>query len=189
MRIRSRALILLALCTGLALPAAGATLMASQPARGPLPLEAFFGTYAGNGVAHRHLRKVAVSQRELNVSIGPTEDGFAIAWTTVLHKGRDPKNLRVVRRDDRLAFVPSGRANLWRVAKEGDPISGETYAWTRIEGDSLITYVSWIDDEGMFDVARYTRQVTPSGMMVNFKLTREGAEVLSVHAKLHKAGQ
>lgn len=189
MRTRSRALIVLALWTGLALPVAAAAPNAGQPARGPLPLEAFFGTYVGNGVAHRRLPTVAVTQRELNVNIEPTQDGFAIAWTTVLHKGRDPKNQRVVRRDNLLAFVPSGRANLWRVAKEGDPISGETYAWARIEGDSLITYVSWIDDEGMFDVERYARQVTPSGMTVNFRLTREGTEVLSVHAELHKSGQ
>ena len=189
MRIRSRALIHMALWASLALPAAAAAPTASQPARGPLPLEAFFGTYVGNGVAHRRLPKVAVTHRELNVSIEPTEDGFAIAWTTVVHKGRDPKNQRIVRRDSRLAFVPSGRPNLWRISKEGDPINGETYAWARIEGNSLITYVSWIDDEGMFDIQRYARQLTPSGMTVNFELTREGTEVLNVHAELQKAGQ
>ena len=189
MRIRSRVLIWLALSAGLALPNSAAAQTTGQPARGPLPLEAFFGTYVGNGVAKQRLPKVAVTQRELNITIEPTQDGFAIAWTTVLHKGSDPKHERVVRRDNRLAFVSSGRANLWRVAKEGDPISGETYAWARIEGDSLITYVTWIDDEGMFDVDRYARQITPAGMKVSFRLTREGTEVLSVEADLEKVAK
>lgn len=191
MRSRSRALIWLALLAGLALPGAAAR-AADQPggpASAPLPLEAFFGTYVGHGVATQRQPGIAVSRRELNVTIEPSQDGFAIAWTTVLHKGGDPKGERVVRRDNRLAFVPSGRANLWRTAKEGDPASGETYAWARIEGDSLITYVTWIDDEGMFDVDRYARQITPAGMKVSFRLTREGAEVLSVEADLKKVAK
>ncbi len=191
MRNRSRTLIWLALLAGLALPGAAARATDQQggPAGAPLPLEAFFGTYAGHGVATQRQPGTAVSRRELDVTIEPSQDGFAIAWTTVLHKGNDPKAERMVRRDNRLAFVPSGRANLWRAAKEGDPASGETYAWARIEGDSLITYVTWIDDEGMFDVDRYARQITPAGMKVSFRLTREGAEVLSVEADLEKVAK
>jgi len=191
MRSSSRAQTWLALLGLLALTGTAAR-AADQPdgqARPSLPIEAFFGAYAGHGVATQHRPRVAVSRRELNVTIEPSDGGFAIAWTTVMHKGGDAKGERVVRRDNRLAFVPSGRRNLWRTVKEGDPASGETYAWARIEGDSLITYVAWIDDDGMFDVDRYARQITPAGMKVSFRLTREGAEMLSVEADLEKVAK
>lgn len=192
MRTSKYVLISLALFAGLALAGGAAAQTPAQPAgqvRAPLPPEAFFGTYIGDGVANRRWPKMTVTQRELNVTIEPTPDGFAIAWTTVMHKGSDPKSARVIRRDNWLAFVPSGRGTIWRATTEGDPIKGETYAWARIEGDSLITYVTWIDDDGMFDVERYARRITPTGMKVNFRLTHEGADVLTVQADLAKVSK
>jgi hypothetical protein len=154
-----------------------------------LPLKAFFGKYVGQGLADEHILYIGVTERELAVAIEPTGDGFAITWTTQLRQDNDPNNEKTKIRASKMTFVPSGRPNLWRLDKQGDPLKGEPFAWTRIDGDALVTTAISFDADGHFEVETYWRSVNAAGMEVDFTRSKEGVEVLSVGAKLEPARQ
>ena len=154
-----------------------------------LPLKAFFGSYVGQGLADEHILYIGVTERELTVAIEPTAEGFTITWTTQLRQDNDPNNKKTKIRASKMTFLPSGRANLWRLDKQGDPLNGEPFAWTRIDGDALVTTAISFDADGRFEVETYWRSITATGMEVDFTRSKEGVEVLSVGAKLERVQQ
>lgn len=179
--------ILRTLAAGLLLLAA-ATLPAS--ARN-LPLDAFFGTFKGTGVAeNRDSLYFGVTVRDLDVTIKPTAaQGFAVEWSTVIRSGGDPANPDVQRKTQRVEFLPGKMAGVYVAADNGDPLSGQPYSWARVEGQSLITHLLTVGKDGAYEIQSYVRTLTPTGMAFTFRRTREGEEVRTVKGQLIKYAQ
>ena len=155
-----------------------------------LSIKAFYGTYSGAGVAkNADSIYFAVTERDFDVVIHPEASGFSVALPTVLHTGRDPARPKIKRRADKLAFVPSGRAGVWRGTETADPLGGAPYAWARIEGNSLIVYVLQIDQDGRYEVQRYERTLIGSDMELTFTDTRDGERARTVKGKLIKTAE
>lgn len=155
-----------------------------------LSIKAFYGTYSGAGVAkNADSLYFGVTARDFDVVIHPESGGFSVAWTTVLHTGGDPAHPKVKRRADKLAFMPSGQAGVWRGADAVDPLGGAPYAWARIEGNSLIVYVLQIAPDGRYEVQRYDRTLTGGAMELTFTDTRDGERARTVKGKLVKTAE
>ena len=59
-----------------------------------------------------------------------------------------------------LSFAPSSRANVFGAVDTEDPMSGEPFAWARIDGQTLTVYMLLIRDDGGYEVQSYARTLT-----------------------------
>jgi hypothetical protein len=178
---------LVLLLIGLSRSAAGAE---------PITIKAFYGTYAGSGIAkNADSLYFGVTDRDIGVVIHPEANGFTVSWTTVLHGGGEVKNPKVRRRADKLSFVPisngtpSGRVAQWRALELPDPLSGNPYAWARLEDTKLTVYMLTIGSDGRYEMQRYDRTLVAGGMELTFTDVRDGEPVRVVRGKLVKVGE
>jgi hypothetical protein len=174
---------LAAAALGLAAVVAGGAAEAAQD----LPITAFAGRYVGTGVARNDLSEYfALTVRDLDVTIRPRGQGFALSWTTVLREGGDPDNPKVKRKSTALTFVPAGRPGVFRSATQADPMSGRPYAWARIKGNTLTVHSLTITADGSYLIQTYDRTLTGFGMELKFTRVRDGETTRSVTGKLTK---
>ena len=173
---------------GLCLALAAITAIASVPAGAKdIKLAGFFGTFKGNGVSeNRDSLYFGVTVRDLDVIIEPVGQGFTIEWTTVIRRGGDPKNPKVRQKSQRMTFAPTGKGNVYRAADNGDPLSGQTYAWAYIRDTSLVIHIMSIDAKGAYEMQSYTRTLVPTGMEFVFERTRNDEPVRTVKGRLVK---
>ena len=144
----------------------------------------FYGTFTGSGVvSSRDSSYLGVTIRDLDVTIRPLGQGFEIVWTTVIRR-RGGERPKVQRKSQRMAFVPSRRPGIYRSLHSGRPLSGLPFAWTRLQGKSLITYVLVITPDGAYEMQRYARTLTRQGMAVEFQRLRDGEPVRTVEGRL-----
>ncbi len=168
-----------------------AAVIAGGPAgaAGDLPITAFFGQFAGKGLARNDMSEYfALTVRDLDVTIMPRGQGFALTWTTVLRQGGDPANPNVKRKSTSLTFIPAGRYNVFRSVPQVDPMSGTAYAWARIKGQTLTVHSLVITGDGSYELHTYDRTLTPLGMELKFTRLRDGEATRSVTARLTKEG-
>jgi hypothetical protein len=152
-----------------------------------LKINAFYGLFEGTGVAeNRDSIYFGVTVRDFDVSVKPAGEGFEVEWTTVIRRGGDPNNPKVKRKGQKFTFLPSGRAGIYRSPASADPISGATYAWARISGNTLNVYLFTITASGAYSMQSYARTLTPLGMDFVFTRLRDGEPVRSVKGKLIK---
>jgi hypothetical protein len=154
------------------------------------PASAFFGTFAGTGVAkNRDSIYFAVTVRDLDVRIGPAQGGgFQITWTTVIRRGGDPARPDVRRKSTTKTLVPSGAAGNYRCTDSGDPLRGKHLCWARIRGYTLSLFLLAIDDKGTYELQQYDRTLLGTGMKLTFRRLRDGDEVRVVTGRLAKTG-
>jgi hypothetical protein len=159
----------------------------------PITIKAFYGTYEGSGIAkNADSLYFGVTDRDIGVVIHPEGSGFSVSWTTVLHAGGDVKNPKVKHRADKLSFVPisngaqASRVAQWHAAEMPDPLSGNPYAWARLENTKLTIYMLTIDPDGRYEVQRYERTLVAGGMELTFTDVRDGEPIRVVRGKLVK---
>lgn len=161
-------------------------LAAQAPAQN-LPLAAFYGHYAGGGIAESaDSLYFGVTVRDMDVVVEPSAEGFFVAWTTVIRQGGDPANPEVRRKSTEYEFVPTGRPDLFRGKTTSDPLQGGVYAWARIERNTMSVYLLTIDEAGIYSMQSYDRTLTGGGMELVFKRIRDGEATRMVKAKLVK---
>ncbi|HYB10943.1 MAG TPA: hypothetical protein VEJ16_14845 [Alphaproteobacteria bacterium] len=160
-----------------------------------ITIKAFYGTYEGSGIAkNADSLYFGVTDRDIGVVIHPEGNGFSISWTTVLHAGGNVQNPKVKHRADKLSFVPvSGgtqpsRVAQWHATQMPDPMSGNPYAWARLEDTKLTVYMLTIDPDGRYEVQRYDRTLVAGGMELTFTDVRDGEPIRVVRGKLVKVG-
>ncbi|MCB9947736.1 MAG: hypothetical protein H6842_07895 [Rhodospirillaceae bacterium] len=168
-----------------------AIVLAALPAAAQdrLPLDAFFGTWSGTGVAEDDDSLFfAVTARDLDIVIRPHEDGFRIDWTTLIRSGGDPSNPDVRRRSATLVLRPAGQPGLYRGAESGDPLQGGTMSWARIHGSTLSVYELTLNEDGGYELTNYDRTLNDLGMESLFQRIRDGEVVRVVRGRLVKTG-
>ena len=129
----------------------------------------WFGVAITEDVIHMGMRQMDYSLRDLDVSIAATEAGIDVTWTARTRRNGKRKtrsNSVALVRTAPGVFMGPGTANV---------LAGETAVWARLEGKSLIVYVFEIDPEGVYELSRYERRLTPSGgMLLDFRRLRDG---------------
>jgi len=152
-----------------------------------LPVDAFFGTFSGGGVAeNRDSAYFAVTARDFDVTIRGEGQGFRIEWTSVIRRGGDPKRPDVRHRKAVKVLQPAKKPGVFRCTDSGNPLDGREMCWARIEKNTLSLFLMTVDDDGIYELQQYDRTLSGSGMKLNFKAWRDGDELRSVDGRLIK---
>lgn len=153
-------------------------------------VEQFYGHFEGSGISENaDSIYFAVSVRDLDVKISPAENGgFSLNWTTVKREGGDPNNPKVKKNEATLIFLPTGKPGVFRATDPGDPLQGEPVWWSRVDGDTLYTYRMQINMDGTWQVQKYVRTVSGSGMTLVFERIMDGEQIRQVRGRLIKIG-
>lgn len=181
------------LAPGPAAPAPPAARRTAAPPRAgsasqPLDIKAFFGSFAGSGLADGDdSAYFGVTQRDLDVRIAAAgQGGFTIVWTTVLRGGGDPKNPDIRRRETTMTFAPGPRPGLFTAAANGSPLDGGVIAWARLARNTLTIYVFAVREDGRHDIQTYARTLSGNGMELVFTRLVDGERQRRVRGKLVK---
>ncbi len=154
----------------------------------------FFGTFSGGGVAENEDSiYFAVTARDFDVVIGPgpssAKGGFTVTWTSVIRGGGDVDNPRVRKKSTTRTFVAGSDPGVYTGATSGDPLSGKEMSWARIKGNALIVYLMVVDKEGAYQLQRYERKLSGTGMELTFTRLKDGEKVRTVKGRLIKTGR
>jgi hypothetical protein len=157
------------------------------PARN-LDIKAFFGSFAGSGIADSEdIAYLGVTQRDLDVRIGPAEGGgVTIAWTTVVRSNTSNQNPENRRRATTMTFMPGPRPGLFRAIDNSDPLNGGTLAWARIARDTLTVHLFSVQADGRHEIQTYARTLSGSGMDLVYTRVVDGERQRRVRGKLVK---
>ncbi len=154
-------------------------------AQDALPLEAFFGRWDGKAIGKRvEETTIGYGVRDLDVRISGTAEGFEITWVTVIQAQGAGADAEAQRRSTTVRFV---RANpsTWEAEGADGPGAGRSHSWARLEGRSLNIYVLEIDRRGIYEVSRYERTISRTGVMdLKFTRIRDGKFVRGVTGSL-----
>jgi hypothetical protein len=154
-----------------------------------LPIDAFFGRWGGSAIGQSVTTStMGYGARDLDVTISGTAEGFDITWITVI-KPSGVEQDSEGHRTSTASFLRSGPSSFEAKGAQGVG-PGKSYSWARIEERSLIVYVFEIDGEGVYDLSRYVRTISDSGIMdLSFTRDRDGATVRRVTGNLLPASE
>ena len=156
-------------------------------AAAPLPIKAFYGKWVGKAVAETpESLYLGLTSRDLNVTIEPRDGGFKVAWTTVIHLGGESDKPKIRRKSNSVEFAATGKANVFKAKMSADPMSGQDYAWARIDYQTLTIYLLTIDAEGIYHLQSYARTLTGLGMDLVFSSIRDNQQRRTAKGKLIK---
>ena len=150
--------------------------------------EAFYGVYAGRGVANT---SGTLTDRDLSVEIRSDDNGkgFIVAWSTVSKR----KVGSAKRKNYRIRFVPTKRpqvyssamrVNMFGRAVPLDPLNGDPYVWAVISGKTLKVHALIVTDDFGYEMQVYERTLTNEGLDLKFSRVRNGEQYRDVLAKL-----
>lgn len=151
------------------------TLFAALPAKaaGDLPVEAFFGTFQGSGIAvSQDAIYAPETARDMDVTIQPAGDGFMVRWTTVSRSGAG----EIKRKSESLTFRLDANASRYVTDERADPLSPDGLAWANIEKQTLNVFLLMIDANGRYSLQRYARTLSSQGMELLFVRTHQGSD-------------
>lgn len=148
------------------------------------PLQAFFGKYKGSGVTLHPTAPRGLTDRDLDVEIGPAENGFFVAWTTIFRWAFFDEELR--RKSARVVFVPSGRPGIFLAQGATERIA-DGLSWASVTGNVLSVRTLAIQDNGTYVVQNYHRSLTEDGLSLQFLSDGDGQNIRMVHARLKKS--
>ena len=148
----------------------------------------FVGDYAGKYISPDGDKK---HYRDLNVKIREVKDGLNISWVTTTLKENKFKDKKYS-----IDFLKTDRENILKAAQKKnlfggrdplDPIKGEPYAWARIEGRTLTTFVLTITDDGGYEIQTFDRTLTKDdNLNVRFSRVRNGDVLRAVNVTLKR---
>ena len=155
------------------------------PAAAETPaIKPFIGQFSGTAVMkNRDAVFFGTMARDLDTRIAETAEGFRVTWIT---RQADDERGKRRPRETSFDFVPAGRPNIFKAVQSGDVAAGQTYAWARIEGRTLVVYVMEIVANGTPAMATYTRTIAGDEMTLTFMATRDGEPVRVVSGKLKR---
>jgi hypothetical protein len=149
-------------------------------------IERFAGTYSGMA---EFMDNGELQRRDLATTIIPTDDGFVLGWSTVTYKSDG----RTKEASYTIEFVPSPREGIYGSAMKVnvfgkrqplDPLNGEPFVWTRIQGDTFSTFSLFITDTGTYEMQEYHRTLVEGGMELVFRRLRDGELQREINATL-----
>lgn len=147
-------------------------------------IDAFSGRWLGKGITEN--KGLGFADRDLDVTIEPTEQGFTIVWKTTRttrKNGADQVGLWSIT----ILFVETNRDGIYGLAASSDPVSEEPYMWAHLEGRELVVHSIAISDQGVLEHQRYVRTLSADNeMQLRYTRSLDGNVVGSVLAILNR---
>ena len=166
----------------------GAWLVLTLPLAYAADYDIFVGDYEGKYISPDGDRK---RNRDLNVKIREVKDGLNISWVTTTLKKNTQKDKKYS-----IDFLKTDRAHIYEAAQKKnlfggrdplDPIKGEPYAWARIKGRTLTTFVLTITDDGGYEMQTFDRSLTEDNNLdVRFSRVRNGDLMRTINVTLKR---
>lgn len=162
--------------------ALGATFLSASAQAESLQIEAFYGRYVGAGFTFGDTGYYELQNRDMDVEIGPDNNGFFVAWTTVF---RRPGEKDATHKATRISFIPSGRPGIY-IERATEGRVGEGLDWATVNGQTLTVHALSIEPDGSYVVQSYDRILFEKGMMMQFRSDRDGETSRLISGKLTK---
>ncbi len=160
-----------------------AILPAAVPARAA-PIDPFVGDWEGRGITENGApaESVGFVDRELEVSIKPTAEGFNVTWVT---RRSSVSGSKIKHTSVSVPFVGVDKPGMYRMAATTEPLSGAPFVWARIVDHILEIHSITISDRGVLEYQKYVRTLlTEDEMQLRFTRSVDGSIVRSVLAHL-----
>lgn len=175
---------------GIVLAVAGLALALPAPVSADdKPISAFLGRYVGKTLMQSDKD---VTIRDLDVMIEKAKNGgFTVEWSTITYradKTQKKSNFKVTFQDTRRegVFGSAMRRNKFGKAIPLDPLKGEPYVWSRIDGNTLTVNMMLITAAGSYEIQTYDRTLTDDGLDLRFFRVRDGKSLKEIRAKLKR---
>ncbi|MDH3737699.1 MAG: hypothetical protein OER92_00795 [Alphaproteobacteria bacterium] len=152
------------------------------------PIDPFVGRWVGKGITENGApaESVGFVDRDLEVTIKPTADGFSVTWITRRSSDDAPAD-KIKHTSISVPFVQAGRPGLYRMAVTGDPVSGAPYIWARVADRVLVVHSITISQQGVLEYQKYVRTLfSDDEMQLRFTRSLDGSIVRSVLAHLRR---
>lgn len=149
----------------------------------------FVGTYTGS--AEVTSLDGTKTPRDMSVEISETRKGFTVKWTSVsLRKDgtRKEKSYTIdfVPSDRDAVFSAAMRKNVFGHEVQLNPMKGEPYVWSRLDGNTLTVYSLFVDEDGGYSMQQYDRTLVEGGLNLRFQVISDGEIQRAVETFLTK---
>ncbi len=161
-----------------------AVLSPAAPARAA-PIDPFVGHWVGSGITENGApaESVGFVDRELEVTVEPTADGFSVTWATLRPSG----SATVKHTSIRVPFAQVDKLGIYRMTTTGEPLSGSPYIWARVADRAFEVHSITISEHGVLEYQKYVRTLlTDDEMLLRFTRSLDGSIVRSVLAHLKR---
>lgn len=156
---------------------------AATPARAA-PIDPFVGDWAGRGITENGApaESVGFVDRELEVEIKSTAEGFNVTWVT---RRSSASGNKVKHTSVSVPFVSVEQPGMYRMAADTEPLSGTPFVWARIVDHILEVHSITISNRGVLEYQKYVRTLlNDDEMQLRFTRSVDGSIVRSVLAHL-----
>lgn len=152
----------------------------------PSSIEAFVGSWKGQ---EPRSPTAALPPDALNLEVQKHADGFRMSWPDLSAENQGSvgvdnidASFSATDRAGVYEYAPKSGSMLTRMfasPKTGNPLTGETLLWARVDGLNLTVYSMKIDLNGGFDLDHYSWTRTEDGLQLTFKKRTEvaGSEI------------
>jgi len=152
------------------------------------PIDPFVGHWVGRGITESGAlgETVGFVDRELEVDVAETADGFTITWRTLRPADNAPSD-KVKHTSMSVPFVHVDGPGIYRMAAAGEPLSGAPYIWARLTDDTLEVHSIKISNRGVLEYQKYVRTLlSDTEMQLRFTRSLDGTIVRTVLAHLKR---
>lgn len=152
------------------------------------PIDPFVGHWVGRGITENGgpAESVGFVDRELEVDIEATADGFNVTWKTLRPSGGTRAD-KIKHTSLSVPFVHIDKPGMYRMAATGEPLSGAPYIWARVSDHQLEVHSIAISDRGVLEYQKYVRTLLSNDeMQLRFTRSLDGSIVRSVLAHLQR---
>ena len=149
----------------------------------------FFGSYVGS--AEVVSADGSKQPRDMNVEISGIKHGFRVNWTSTTYRANGTAKEKSYTVD----FVPSIQDGVYSSAMKRnvfghdvqlDPMKGEPYVWSRVDGDTLSVYSMYVTETGGYEIQQFDRTLASGGLDLDFQTERDGTILRTVSTFLRK---
>lgn len=143
----------------------------------------FLGTFVGTAEVTDETGAV-VEQREMDIIIEEGEsNGFVITWVnvTLVDGRRDVPGItrrvqRIVLRPGKQdgVYVEDLRGSMFESRRNLDFVAGDPVRWADVRGDRLGVYSLVLLEDGRYELQRYERVLTETGLDITYERIVEG---------------
>jgi hypothetical protein len=152
------------------------------------PIDRFVGQWVGMGITENGAPAEGVGfiDRDLEVAIEATAEGFNVTWIT-LRPSKGSQADKVKQSSISVPFVHVGRPGIYRMATTSEPLSGSPYIWALVSGPMLEVHSITISGRGVLEYQKYIRTLlSDDEMQLRFTRSLDGSIVRSVLAHLRR---
>lgn len=137
----------------------------------------FVGSYEGS--AEVSSADGSSHKRDMSVEIAETDEGFSVAWTSTTYRpdgsSKDKSYaIEFLASDRGDVYASAMKRNVFGHDVQLDPMKGEPYVWSRIDGDMLSVYSLFVAEDGGYEIQQFNRTLTEGGLDLDYKSVRNG---------------